>query len=58
MYTYDRIVAGARRELTPAVELMTRDRALTCPQLNLETVAEFADMWLWREAIRRSASGA
>lgn len=57
VYSYDRVIAGARPRLPEAVEVTTRDRVMTCPRPRLETVVAFGDLWLRQDAIRRSASG-
>jgi hydrogenase/urease accessory protein HupE len=57
VYSYDRVVAGARPGLPGAVEVKTRDRDMTCPRMPLQTVVSFGDLWLQRDALRRSASG-
>lgn len=56
VYSYDRVIAGARSGLMEAVQVMTRDRIMTCPQMHFSTVVKFGDLWLQRDAIRRLAS--
>lgn len=56
VFGFDRVVAGARPGLTGAVEVWTRDRTMTCPRLDYWAVAKFGELWLQRDAIRRSAA--